>query len=82
MSGSGLSCTIAAAPAGQAEQMSADLLHSAAYHGQNGDLTVKRKYAKKARKGRKAAEHSVRYFWGGVFLVGLFAVLLMYVALV
>lgn len=36
---------------------------------------------RKNRKSRRRIEREVRYFWGGVALVGLMAVLLMYFAL-
>ncbi|WP_264300117.1 hypothetical protein [Microbulbifer hainanensis] len=36
---------------------------------------------RRVKRNPQQIERSVRYFWGGVFLVGLFAVLLMYVAL-
>lgn len=36
---------------------------------------------KKSKRNRRQIERSVRYFWGGVFLMGLFAVLLIYAAL-
>ncbi|SHG14634.1 hypothetical protein SAMN04487965_3409 [Microbulbifer donghaiensis] len=40
-----------------------------------------RKSVRKSGKSRREIERSVRVFWGGVLLVGLFAVLLMHAAL-
>jgi hypothetical protein len=37
--------------------------------------------SKKSRKSPRQIERSVRQFWGWVFLVGLGAVLLMYIAM-
>lgn len=39
------------------------------------------KKSKKHKQSRREIERSVRVFWGGVFVVGLLAVLLMYTAL-
>ncbi|WP_284500612.1 hypothetical protein [Microbulbifer litoralis] len=36
---------------------------------------------KKNRKNRRQIEREVRYFWGGVLLVGLMGILLMYIAM-
>lgn len=40
-----------------------------------------RSTTKKQRKGPRQVQRELRYFWGGVMAVALFAILLMYVAL-